>query len=180
MEANMNFVVEDGTGKSDATSYVDVAYADEYFKRKGYTAWANLSNEAKEAELINGTEYADKKFGFKLDGRPLKDTQSLEFPRSGLKDRYGRPILGVPDNIKQATCEYAILSSAGRLYPQTSQVDENIKRESVKVGPITTTTEYVESRRQVVYLDHPYPDAMINFYVNPALGSYANSPVIRG
>ncbi|CAM0069584.1 head-tail adaptor Ad1 [Vibrio phage K251 g3] len=176
----MKFVVEDGTGKSDATSYVDLDYAKEYFTRKGYTAWNDLTPEAQQMELINGTEYADKKFGAKLDGRPSKDTQSLEFPRTGLKDRYGRPILGVPDNVKQATCEYAILSKTGGLYPQTSRVDENIKSETVKVGPITTTTSYVESRRQVVYLDHPYPDAMINFYVNPALGSYANSQVIRG
>lgn len=176
----MKFVVEDGTGKSDATSYVDLEYAKEYFTRKGYTAWNDLTTETQQNELINGTEYADKKFGPKLDGRPLNDKQSLEFPRSGLKDRYGRPILGVPDNVKQATCEYAMLSKTGRLYPQTAQIDENIKRESVKVGPITTTTEYVDSRRSIVYLDHAYPDSMINFYVNPALGSYANSPVIRG
>lgn len=176
----MDFVVEDGTGLPNATSYVSLEYAKQYFARKGYTAWDSLTPEVQQNELMNGTEYADKKFGPKLDGRPLKDTQALEFPRTGLKDRYGRPITGVPDNIKQATCEYAILSQTGRLYPQTSQVDENIKRESVKVGPITTTTEYVESRRQIVYLDHAYPDSMINFYVNPALGNYGNSQVIRG
>lgn len=177
----MDFVVENGTGMSDATSYVDLQYAQDYFTRKNMRDWwDNLNSDAQKNELINGTEYADKKFGPKLDGKPLNPNQALEFPRSGLKDRYGRPITGVPKNVKDATCEYAWLSSNGQLHATSQQVNAKVESKTTKVGPITTSVKYVDSVTKMTYLEHPYPDSLINFYVDPMYGSFGSAKVIRG
>ena len=52
-------VVEDGTGLSNADSFVSVAYADTYFSTRGVSAWASLTN--KEALLIKATDYITTK-----------------------------------------------------------------------------------------------------------------------
>ena len=47
----MAIVTEDGTGKSDAQSYLSLADADAYFTARGVSAWTG-SNAVKEAALI--------------------------------------------------------------------------------------------------------------------------------
>lgn len=166
----MALIVEDGTGLPNANSYVDLTYATAYFTQKGKLSdWTALAQEAQENHLMNGTEYVDKRFGSTLSGRPLKDTQALEFPRKGMNDRYGRPITGVPKNIKDAVCEYALISKSGDLYPGSLAVDENIKSKTVKVGPITTSTSYVDSKYRRSWTDHGYPDTLVDPFVNPGL-----------
>ena len=59
----MAFIPEDGTGSATATSYIDVAYADEYFTDRTVTAWSSLTNPAKQAALIAATDYIDFRCG---------------------------------------------------------------------------------------------------------------------
>lgn len=135
------FVVEDGTGLANATSYAAVAFSDDYLG----VDWADSSAE-KEAFLIAGTEYLDLRWrpvGFK--DRPLVSSQALEFPRRALRNNYGTLIEGVPIDILKATCLYAVQAKNGSLYaplPSAGVPVQEIKKEKVIVGPITTETEY--------------------------------------
>lgn len=154
------FLEEDGTGLGDATSYVSEAFADDYL---GAT-WA-ADSAAKQAALMAGTEYADARWGNKIKGVPLVTTQGLEFPRTGLVDRYGRTIEGVPDDWKKAVCLYASYSVAGTLYPSNQSTAKEVKKKKTVVGPITTEVEYVGVALATTFLKFPLADRLAKPYL---------------
>lgn len=160
------FLVEDGTGLSEATSYVEVAFSDTYL---GAT-WA-ADSEAKEAALMAATEYFDLRWGRKLKGRPILSSQALELPRVGLRDNYGNPVEGIPNDVKKAVCLYAQEQVQGTLYP--SPVSGNSKeprRKRTTVGPITTEIEYEGQATLSSFLKFPRADRMVVPYTTSYTG----------
>lgn len=103
------FVVADGTNLTNATSYVSVAEADDYFEvDRAFTAtWSALTTTEKEYLLGWSTRILDQKIKWK--GTKDTTTQALEWPRDGTYDRNGVAILDtvIPQQLKDATCEFA-------------------------------------------------------------------------
>ena len=59
----IQFIIEDGTGKTDATAYVDVAAADQYLENSDRkTAWTAFSTKERQTALIQGADYIDQTF----------------------------------------------------------------------------------------------------------------------
>ncbi len=81
--------------------------------------------------------------------------QPLEFPREDLYDRQGELVSGMPDLLKQATCEYAYRAYSAALAPDPS-VTNNVLSVSKTVGPIATATSYASGQASV---PKPYPAA---------------------
>lgn len=161
------FLVEDGTGVEDATSYVSEAYADDYLGAD----WAADSN-TKQAALMGGTEYADARWGGLLQGRPLTSVQGLELPRTALYDRYGTKIEGIPNDWKKAVCLYAKEFLAGTLYPTPpSNNSKDVKKKKTVVGPITTEVEYQGLATAGSWLQFPLADKFAKQYTNGASSS---------
>lgn len=102
-------IVEDGTGKENSNSYVDVEYADAYFLDRGITKWADLQDKA--VRLIRGTDFIDNVFKWK--GKKKTQEQALHFPRINLLDDDGYTVEGIPDRLKQAVCEASLMSNEG-------------------------------------------------------------------
>lgn len=132
----MALVVEDGTGKSNADSFISVTDADTYFTNHGSpTAWTGLSTAQKESELRYAAVTLDGNWDWW--GSITVTTQSLGWPRSGAEDGEGRSIDTdvVPTRVKDAQCELALLGTSNAL---NSNYDRggDVKRE--KVGPIET------------------------------------------
>lgn len=170
----MTLIVEDGTGLEDANVYDDVASADAYFALRGNAEWAALSTTEKESALVEGTDYADLRWGKVLSGRPLVSTQALQMPRAGLRDRYGRLVVGVPRDWKRAVYEYALQASKASLVSEPNTTAQEIKRKKTVVGPITTEIEYVEGAEQAGnFIDYTKGDAYAKQFV------YSNGGVIR-
>ena len=140
-------IVEDGTGLSNANSYVSVAYADAYFTTRSVIAWASLTN--KEALLIKATDYIEAVYSEAWKGVSLLDTQALSFPRI-IDDA-----VVYPDRLLKATCELALKANAGDLLVDVEQrtIEEKIDVISVKYA------EYSDQKTQysMVYgLISPY------------------------
>jgi len=74
------FIVEDGTGKSDAVSCVTVAQYQNYCDLRGID-YATLSDEKIEQMLAKGTDALTAIFQMRLSGYRKTDTQALDFPR---------------------------------------------------------------------------------------------------
>lgn len=155
----VTFVVEDGTGKDDATSYTTEAFSDDYLG----AAWAASSAE-KEAALIAATEYIDLRYGDRFAGVPLDDDQALEFPREYLYDRYGQEVEGVPEDLQKATCLYAAQSDAGTLYPEQQASAKEVKSKTTKVGPVTTSVEYQGVASASMWVSFPRADKFVKQY----------------
>jgi len=102
----MALVVEDGTGKSNANSYVSIAEADAFFVDLNYTDWAALTTAQKTGHLIAGTAYIDGRYRNGFAGYLLVASQALAWPRKygWYTDTYPfTPIAALPTEVKKAT-----------------------------------------------------------------------------
>lgn len=103
------FVVEDGTGLVNSTSYISEAYADDYFEidRVFAPAWTALTSEQKQELLGWATRVLDQKVVW--NGVRTTDTQALAWPRQSVYNRYGELIDSneIPFQLEQATAEFA-------------------------------------------------------------------------
>ena len=169
------FVVEDGTGLGNATSYVDTSFADDYLGAD----WAPDIN-TKQESLIAATEYVDTRWGGYLKGMPLLSTQPLEFPRINLVNRYNDKIIGIPTDIKKAVCQYAKLYAGGHLYSDPTKQLDKIKSKSTTIGPITTSITYVDGKVEdnTGWLAFPLADNLLRQYLAPVT-SRAQVSVMR-
>lgn len=132
-------IVEDGTGLPNANAYISVEFADGYFSERNNTAWEALQN--KEALIIRATDYLEAAYFDKWKGKPLKDDQSLAFPRDGE---------GVPEKIKKAVCELALKANSGELMADIERLTTREKVGSIEVeyaenADATTKYAYVLS-----------------------------------
>lgn len=134
----MSLVVEDGSGKSDAQSYISVADAATYGALIS-TLWATASDAAKESALQLATQYLDLKYGLVFVGDKKLDTQALEWPRNNAIDAAGITVANysVPQQIKIATIEIACAIIAGDTPLAASEDITTVQSESVQIGPLS-------------------------------------------
>jgi hypothetical protein len=106
-----------------------------------------------------------------LGGSSITKPQRLSFPRRYLMDRNGVEILGVPEQLKMAVCEYAVRSRAAPLLPDpaTSENGQPLKRVFEKIGPIETETEY-QSQTSNRLQSYPAADRLLLDLLGPSSG----------
>lgn len=148
----MALVVEDGTGKADAESYISVADATAYFAARGNAEWAAVAGDTVREQLLRkATDYMVAKYSGAWAGQRVTVEQALDWPRLNvprvdIAGGYGPyPIYWddnvVPEQVKRACAELAVRAIAGDLDPD---VGAQVKSETV--GPISVT--YADGARQ--------------------------------
>lgn len=129
----MALIVEDGTGRPDAESYLSVADF-----RAICAGWgrdtAGVSDVVAETKLREATIYIDTLGRYK--GARLLASQAAEFPREGLYDESGHLVAGVPLRVRRATADLAFRALTEALMPDQTKADF-VASESV--GPISRT-----------------------------------------
>lgn len=160
----MAFVAEDGTGLPNANSFVDVAFADDYFATLGNTAWTGVDS-LKQGWLVQATSYICTVFRLRLGCyTPLAEDQALPFPSEEN---------GMPKALLTATCEYALRAKSGPLAPDPL-VDASgfaVVTTRKKVGPIEKEFSIAGSSSQAqLYRSYPLPDAMMQSILCPGGG----------
>lgn len=177
----MALVVEDGTGKSDAESYVSISEVDSYFSLRGVADWDGLPaspspTAAQEAILRKATEYIDSTYAELFKGSRVVSDQALAWPR------YGAEVDGVtlasdalPVALKRATCEVAKLIAGGEDVTPVLERGNRIKTKTETVGPISQRIAYADDAPVVnIY-------TAVHRYMKPLLDSSASvRSVVRG
>ena len=130
----MTLIIEDGSGRADANSYADPAFADGYHGLRGRSDWSAATVEAREAALIKATDCLDAAHAFR--GHPETQGQALAWPRCCAEDDSGRGISGVPDTVRRACVELARRALTEDLLPDEAR-GGRVTSESL--GPISTT-----------------------------------------
>jgi len=127
----IEFVVENGTGKNNATAYITVAEYKQYWENRGETITG--TDAQLQPLIISATEFLDSTYRFK--GVTVKAGQSLEFPRYGVFKNDGRIVESdiVPIPIKNACAYLAKMKSDYEL----NTVSTNVRSESY--GPVSKT-----------------------------------------
>lgn len=168
----MPFVVEDGSGLPNATSYLSVEDADAYFEgKRGASTWNAATEAAKQSALMEATGYLDLRWGAVAYGVPVNDLQALVYPRTALPTCARGQL--VPQQVKNATAEYALRALSAPLWPDPT-VDPSgyaVTRKKEKVGPIEEETEYATSTDgsgvRPAYPSYPSADALLKCLVCP-------------
>ena len=107
----MALVLEDGTGLTNAESYVDESYVNAYFLKRGNTEWDSITN--KESRIVLAMDFIENNYTY--IGTKLVSTQSLSFPRL-INGETVYPIA-----IKNALCELALKANSGDLLQDTGK-----------------------------------------------------------
>lgn len=104
-----SFVVEDGSADSDATSYCELEFADDYIEANIHvsTEWFDLEEEDRQRLLVRASKYLDRQVNW--NGERVDQDSGLRWPRSGVYDSDG---FEIPDNVipvalKEAVAEFA-------------------------------------------------------------------------
>lgn len=139
----MALIVEDGSGKSNAESYISVADATAYHATRGNAAWAGLASDAVREQLLRkATDYMESAYGQRWKGDRSTTVQALSWPRVNVYMN-GSYIAGnvVPVAVQRACAELALRASSVDLAP-----DLGAQVQAETVGPISTT--YAQGARQ--------------------------------
>jgi len=139
----MALIVEDGTGKPNAESYISEDDATAYHEKRGNAdAWDAIDN--KEAALINATEFMGQKYRMIWAGVRAKVDQALDWPRYDVPRVDGPGGYGaypdyysfteVPVEVGRACAELALRTADG---PLMVDLDRAIQTETI--GPLSTT-----------------------------------------
>ena len=120
----MSLIIENGEGLSNSESYVDVAYVDAYFLKRGNTEWDLITN--KESKIVLAMDYIENNYTYL--GTKLVSTQALSFPRL-INSETVYPIA-----LKNAVCELALKSNDEDLLQDISKsvISEKVGELEVK------------------------------------------------
>lgn len=156
----MAFIAEDGTGLANANSLATVEYADTYFGDRAITAWTGMTS-AKQAALIKATDYIESRFARRFKEDKLVETQALSFPRT---------CYDMPDNVKRATCEYALRALKTDLAPDPTTDASGLRVASTTkvLGPLTKTTTYQNGSPDLLRA-YPAADMLLLKYMTTRL-----------
>lgn len=130
-------------GSPTAVAYATQAEADAYFTARGIAAWTGSAAD-KEAALIRGASYLDRRYYGQWVGVRTDDSQSMAWPRSWVVDAdgYSYDADEIPTRLKEANYEAALLTLTGTVLEPNLARGGAIKRERAKAGPAESETEY--------------------------------------
>ena len=135
----IEFVIEDGTNKTDATSYVTVADFRQYWENRGVD-YATYADSQCQVALNKATQYIDNLYLYQ--GQKETVTQSLEFPRDCLYDRnYIDQSSTIPDRLQYAVCECAGFAIEGNSF---DPANANVRSKSM--GKLSVTYDKVNAK----------------------------------
>lgn len=102
-------------------------------------------------------------------GKSVKQ-QLLEFPRIRLRDAAHQPVIGIPEKLKQATCEYAFRADSTTLAPDPTVEPSGrlLTKDNLVIGPITIETEFAEEIGTVtITKSYPTADRLLKEFIRP-------------
>lgn len=129
----MTLIVEDGTCRADAESYLSVADFKTYCDKWGHS-YAGKTDTEIEQSLRLASAYIDTIFRYK--GFRQTSGQALEFPRTSLIDWSAHEVTGVPLRVIKACAELAFKGFSEALY---IDLDRGGRVTSESVGPISVS-----------------------------------------
>lgn len=174
----MALVVEDGSGKSNADAYVDVAFADTYVTDflGGDSDWSAASTTEKEVAIRRATQFLDGAYVHRWSGLRRFGNQALAWPRYSVitSDFILLDSDVIPIEVKRATVEAAVRSFTVDLTPDTTPSDRSVKSRESEFAVFRESVEYAGAQST-------QPDfRKIERLLAPLLQGAGNPPVNRG
>jgi hypothetical protein len=176
----MALIVEDGTGKTDADAYEDIAFVTAWIDAYGdSTAWAALAVDAQEDAIRTATRHLDLTYLELWKGRRRTRDQSLAWPRMNVTDEDDYV---VDDDVVPIQVQNAMAYLAERVGVQGDvlmpvETDHGIDREKIKAAVVERDVSYTGRKTTRKRYD------MVDQFLAPLLtgGRYSHvGPATRG
>jgi hypothetical protein len=148
----IEFVVEDGTGLTNSTTYIDEAFFIQYWENRGI---AYTSSDTLKIILNRATQYLDDNYCFK--GARVVVGQSLQFPR-GLTN--GCP----PVTLGSNTSSFGnIFDGRTDNYIETNEIPISLKNALAELGNVASTeTDLYGTNKGITSLQLGPAEKMLN------------------
>ena len=141
----INFVLETGSGLTDATTYADLAEAAQIVEDFGLSWLSGFTDDQKKVALNKATQFVDQgNYGAWKGWRSSQD-QALLWPRQAVLDDDGWYVDSnvIPANLKRAVVEAAVYySNNDSLFPDTDN-GGTLKSERIKIDVLEFEEEYL-------------------------------------
>lgn len=142
----MGLIVQADNGATvpGANAYITVAYFRAYHADRRTALPASAADDAEvEGAIIRATDYLDGRFRF-VGRRVYGREQSTEWPRANAYDADRNYVNGVPEEIKEATADYALRALTADLNPDPTRDPSGgvVISKSEQVGPIAESTTF--------------------------------------
>lgn len=163
----LEFVVEDGTGLTTATSYVELSDAKQYWDNVGYD-YSEITDDSFKALLNAAVKTIDGQYFARFKGYRSSSTQALQWPRADVwyPDGYSVGSTTIPKELKRAVYEMAYAKNSGTTVQPTSEIYGDIKSERTRIeGAIDESREYFPGTTR----NHPIISA-VEDALRPLLG----------
>lgn len=151
----MIVVQNDGGTEVGANAYIDADWFKNYHDARGNTYTG--ADQDLERAIIKATDYLDERFTF-VGRRRMGRDQTTEWPRTDAWDRDRRYINDVPQEVKEATAEYALRALTQDINPDPERdpTGRVLRAKSEQVGPISESVTFAPG---AVYQLPAYPAA---------------------
>jgi len=139
------FIVEDGSGLSNANAFLLIVAADQITENYGASSdWSGADNTVKENAIREATRFINMQYSWK--GYRVYTTQSLQWPRYDVDDDEGNIVDFeiVPEKVKEACAYLALKVVEGRVLLDDLENAATVKRTKDVIGPLTEEIEYVK------------------------------------
>lgn len=160
----ITIIAEDGTGKEDSNSYIDVEYAKTYATNRNVI----LPNDDDEiaSMLIKSSDYLESK-ECKFSGERTNDNQALSWPRkNAMVNCKPFPDNQIPKQLKDAQASLVIVVNSGVDLFSDYGPSDYVTEETV--GPITT--KYADPIKAGMTKHFGAADALLNKLYNGGCG----------
>ena len=150
--------------------YADRAEADAYFAARAVPGWALADGPARDAALLRATAWLDGRC--RWVGRLADPGQRLGWPRAGARDAEGRVLDGIPERVRAACAELALIALSGDLAPPLERGGRVV---SERAGPV----EIGYAADAPAGRTFPAVEALLRGLVRGAVGRGAASASVR-
>lgn len=138
----MAFLVQDDSGSvAGANAYLTVAEFKAYHDDRG-NSYVGFDDTAIQRAIVKATDYMDRRFSFV--GYQEGEEQRTMWPRIDAFDEDDHLVEGIPDRVKEACAEYAIVALSATLNPTPTRdaTGRDVQAKSSTVGPISESITY--------------------------------------
>ena len=162
----IEFEIEDGTGKSNATTYVTLAEADQHLENTGRKTGLWSGNSAKQTAINAAFVYMFARWSDQWHGIATYEDEAGDWPRRDAVKRTGF-VFGsseIPAEVKNAQIEYAYIHLAQGgliLYPEYDDSNRAVTGKTDKVGPLSEARQFSDRSKPETFRKYPVADNLI-------------------
>lgn len=141
----IQFVLEDGSGLTNSTTYADLAEAAQIVEDYGLSWKSGYTDDEKKVALNKATQYVDQRYYGSWKGFRASQDQALLWPREDVCDDDGWYVDSnvIPANLKKAVVEAAVYySNNDSLFPDADN-GGTLKSERIKIDVLEFEEEYL-------------------------------------